>query len=368
MNRSDEHYMRRALQLAARGEGYVEPNPMVGAVVVRDGRIVGQGWHKKFGGPHAEIHALDAAGDQAIGADLYVTLEPCCHHGKTPPCTDRIIRSGICRIVVAIGDPNPLVAGKGIALLRDAKIQVDCGVLSEEASYLIAPFRKLITTQRPYVISKWAMTADGKIATQGGESKWITSEDAREHSHRYRGRIDAILVGIGTVLADNPRLEAKKPARRTPVRIVLDSELKTPVDCHLVATARSTPTLIAFCRPNELKIDALQSAGCELLHLPADGGGHVSIDSLLTELGRRKLTSLLVEGGAQVHGAFLQANAIDSLRLYMAPRLFGGDNAPGPFAGVGAARIADSCTFKLRQTLVIGDDLFVEYRKGVSAD
>src|SRR5262245_2742469 len=240
----DGIWMCHALVLAERGRGVVEPNPLVGAVVVREDTLIGEGWHQRYGGPHAEIHALQAAGEAARGATLYVTLEPCCHHGKTPPCTDAILRAGIARVVAAMRDPFPQVSGRGAELLRAVGVAVEMGLCEEAARRLNAPYLTLLTQQRPYVHLKWAMTLDGKIATRTGDSKWISSEASRRRVHELRGRVDGILVGSGTVLADDPLLTARPPGTRIATRIVLDSQGRTPPTCRLAATAREVPTLV----------------------------------------------------------------------------------------------------------------------------
>src|SRR6516165_11597427 len=242
---TDADFMARALELAERGRGYVEPNPLVGAVVVRDGKIIGEGWHQHYGEAHAEVYALAAAGEPAQGATLYVSLEPCCHHGKTPPCTDAVLRAGIRRVVAAMPDPFPAVAGKGAEQLRQAGVPVEFGVGETEARRLNAPYLKLLATGWPWVHAKWAMSLDGKIATRSGDSRWISNETSRRRVHELRGRMDAIIAGIGTVLADNPQLTARPPGPRTPARIVLDSQGRIPDDAIVVQSARITPTIIA---------------------------------------------------------------------------------------------------------------------------
>ncbi len=241
----DETWMRKAVELAERGRGHVEPNPLVGAIIVRDGRAVGEGWHQQYGQAHAEVNALAAAGDAAHGATLYVTLEPCCHHGKTPPCTDAVLHAGIARVVAALADPFPLVAGQGAARLRSAGVAVEFGVCADLARRQNAPYLKLLAAGRPYIHAKWAMTLDGKIATRTGDSQWISSDASRRVVHELRGRMDGILVGIGTALADDPLLTARPPGPRTATRVILDAQARLPLDCRLVRTAREVPTLIA---------------------------------------------------------------------------------------------------------------------------
>jgi diaminohydroxyphosphoribosylaminopyrimidine deaminase/5-amino-6-(5-phosphoribosylamino)uracil reductase len=341
---TDADWMQRALKLAERGRGYVEPNPLVGAVIVRDGHLMGEGWHQRYGQAHAEVNALAAAGEAARGATLYVTLEPCCHHGKTPPCTEAVLRGGISRVVAAMPDPFPAVAGKGTEHLRQAGVQVDVGLGEVEARRLNAPYLKLVTTGRPYVHAKWAMTLDGKIATRTGDSRWISNDASRRRVHELRGRMDAILTGIGTVLADNPQLTARPPGPRTPVRVVLDSQGRISADCTLVQTAGTTPTLIATTErmPAEER-SKLLAAGCEVLAWPGVGG-RVDVAALLAELGRRCFTNVLVEGGSAVFGSLRDSDAVDEFHVFIAPRLAGGVGAPGPMAGRGVEKMADALT------------------------
>jgi diaminohydroxyphosphoribosylaminopyrimidine deaminase/5-amino-6-(5-phosphoribosylamino)uracil reductase len=322
--------MRLALNLAERGRGWVEPNPLVGAVVVRDLEKVGEGWHQKFGEAHAEVNALAQAGAKARGATLYVTLEPCCHHGKTPPCTEAIIAAGIKRVVAAMGDPFPQVAGGGLAKLRAAGIEVEVGVLEAEARRLNAPYLTLVTRKRPYVHAKWAMTLDGKIATRTGESKWISGEESRRRVHELRGRMDAIIVGAGTVRADNPLLTARPAGPRTATRIVLTRSGNIPHDCQLMDTFRQVPVMIAGPNEEEMRFLGLDYVKAE------------SIPALLAELGRRRFTNVLVEGGADVLGGFHDAWLIDEVHVFIAPILAGGSAALGPVGGPGVRRIRDA--------------------------
>jgi len=341
MSQTDRAWMEHALALAERGRGRVEPNPLVGAVVVCDGRQVGEGWHERFGAAHAETNALAQAGEMARGGTLYATLEPCCHHGKTPPCTEVIIHAGIRRVLAAMQDPFPEVAGKGAAELLAAGIAVELGLCEREARRLNAPYLTLLGG-RPYVHAKWAMTLDGKIATRSGDSKWISGPAARRRVHELRGRMDAIVVGVGTALADNPHLTVRPPGPRTPCRIVLDSHGRLPVDSHLVTTANETPTLIATAGPLPVeRARPLQAAGCKLLPLRA---AHEQPDvvALLDEIGRRRWTNILVEGGSAVLGSFRDAGAIDEVHVFIAPRLLGGSESRSPIAGRGANTIADA--------------------------
>ena len=356
---SDFQWMRRALKLAERGRGCVEPNPLVGAVVVRDGQLVGEGWHQRYGEAHAEIHALAAAGEAAQGATLYVTLEPCCHHGKTPPCTDAVLRAGIRRVVAAMPDPFPAVAGKGAEQLRQAGVTVEFGVGEAEARRLNAPYLKLLATGRPWVHVKWAMTLDGKIATRSGDSRWISNEASRRRVHELRGRMDAIVAGIGTVLADNPQLTVRPPGPRTPTRIILDSQGRIHDDAIVIRTARVTPSILAATeRMPQAKRAALQSHGCEVLILP-DHHGRVSVDALLRELGRRRFTNVLVEGGSGVFGAFFDAAALDEMHVFIAPRLIGGATATSAVGGVGVQHMTEALRLAEWTHEILDSDLYI---------
>jgi diaminohydroxyphosphoribosylaminopyrimidine deaminase/5-amino-6-(5-phosphoribosylamino)uracil reductase len=355
----DSASMSHALELAERGRGYVEPNPLVGAVVVREGQIVGEGWHQRYGEAHAEVHALAAAGEAARGSTLYVTLEPCCHHGKTPPCTDAVLRAGISRVVAAMLDPFPAVAGKGAELLRQAGVAVEVGVGEAAARRLNAPYLKLLATGKPWVHAKWAMTLDGKIATRSGDSRWISNEASRRRVHELRGRMDAIVAGIGTVLADNPQLTVRPPGPRTPARIILDSQGRIHEDAIVVQTARSTPTILAATDrlPASMRA-ALQSHGCEVLILPAHQN-RVSVAALLAELGQRRFTNVLVEGGSGVFGAFLDASAIDEYHVFIALRLVGGAMATPAIGGVGVQHITEAPRLREWTHEIIDGDLYV---------
>ncbi len=349
--------MRRALDLAERGRGFVEPNPLVGAVVVRDGQLVGAGWHQKFGEAHAEVHALAEAGEAAGGATLYVTLEPCCHQGKTPPCTDTILCSGVRRVLAAMLDPFPRVAGGGFATLRAAGIEVEVGLCEPAARRLNAPYLTLLAQGRPYVHAKWAMTLDGKIATRTGHSQWISNEASRRRVHELRGRMDAILVGIGTVRADNPQLTARPPGPRLATRIILDSTARLPLDSHLVTTARSIPTLIVTGdhAPSVARSE-LAARGVEVLALP---GERPAPSALLAELGRRRMTNLLVEGGGEVLGSFFDAGLIDEVHVFLAPRLIGGATARSPLEGTGVATMAEALALADWRVEMLEGDLYV---------
>jgi diaminohydroxyphosphoribosylaminopyrimidine deaminase/5-amino-6-(5-phosphoribosylamino)uracil reductase len=360
MSSFDEQMLRRALELAEKGRGHVEPNPLVGAVLVKDGRVIGEGWHERFGAAHAEVTALAAAGAASRGATLYVTLEPCCHHGKTPPCTDALMGAGVARVVAAMADPFPQVCGQGAAQLRGAGISIEVGLLEAEARRLNAPYLKLLATGRPYVHAKWAMTLDGKIASRSGDSKWISNEASRRLVHQLRGRMDAIIIGIGTALADDPLLTARPPGPRTACRVVLDSHGRLPLSCQLAATARETPTLVVTASPADTAgAAALRAAGCEVLCLQASKAGRPGVDDLLQELGRRRFTNILVEGGSEVLGSFLDARAIDEVHVFLGPRLLGGKQARSAAEGQGVATIAEALPFLIERLEMIDGDCYL---------
>jgi diaminohydroxyphosphoribosylaminopyrimidine deaminase/5-amino-6-(5-phosphoribosylamino)uracil reductase len=351
--------MRRALELAERGRGFVEPNPLVGAVVVRDGVIVGEGWHRRFGGPHAEVYALGAAGEAARGATLYVTLEPCCHHGKTPPCTDAVIRAALKRVVVAMPDPFPAVAGKGFERLRGAGLEVEVGCEWAAATALNLPYLTLLQLERPYVHAKWAMSLDGRIATRTGDSKWISGEESRAHAHRLRGRVDAIVVGSRTVLADDPLLTARPSGPRVAGRIVLTCAGMLPQGSRLLQTLDAAPVIVATLAGRGADS---RRRGCEVIELPEENG-RPSAAALVRELGARRMTNILVEGGAGVLGSFHDADLIDELHIYIAPKLIGGDAAIAPVGGAGLASVGGArrpIVFRSEETF--GDDRYVNAR------
>jgi diaminohydroxyphosphoribosylaminopyrimidine deaminase / 5-amino-6-(5-phosphoribosylamino)uracil reductase len=356
MASDDQFWMRRALAEAGRGRGGVEPNPMVGAVVVRDGRAVGVGHHARFGGPHAEVVALEAAGDSARDATLYVTLEPCCHSGKTPPCTEAVLAARIRRVVAAMADPFPKVAGGGLARLAAAAVEVEVGLLEDEARRLNAPYLKRLATGRPYVIAKWAMTLDGKTAVASGDSRWISGPRSRSLVHEVRGRMDAIAVGIGTALADDPELTARPPGPRTAARVVLDSAARLPLDGRLARTARDVPVWLAVTdRAPPDRRAALAALGCEVIAFP--GPDPVPIGPLLEELGRRGATNLLVEGGGRVLGSFLDAGQVDAVDVYIAPIVAGGSGDFTPARGLGCERMADALRLDRHEVSWIDGDL-----------
>lgn len=319
---NDVAAMRRALELAGRGRGFIEPNPPVGAVVASaTGRILSEGWHARFGGPHAEIVALRAAGVAAQGATLYVTLEPCSHHGKTPPCTEAILAAGVNRVVIGCQDPFPAVAGSGIRMLQAAGLDVHVGLLADEARRLIAAFHRLVVDRRPWVIAKWAMTMEGLMAAPPGAQRWISSPASRRLVHELRGRMDAIAVGIGTVLADDPLLTPRPPGPRRPLRVVLDRRARLPLGTKLAGTARESPVLVAVGPEAEPdRIQSLEAAGCEVWQSAARESEGMLRD-LLGELGRRNCSNLLLEAGPELLQGFLAADLVDEVWLFVAPAL-----------------------------------------------
>jgi len=357
----DEKYMKRAIELAKRALGRTSPNPVVGAVIVQDGQIVGEGYHLLAGTPHAEIHALLKAGERAKGGTLYVTLEPCCHHGKTPPCVDAIIASGIRRVVAAVEDPNPQVSGQGIAKLRSAGIEVEVGVLREEAGRANEFFFKFITTGLPFVAVKTAMTLDGKIATRTGDSRWITGETARRFVHELRNIYDAVLVGVGTVIKDNPMLNTRLNVenKRDPIRIILDGKLEIPMDSQVVLTANHQYTLVVTSRKVDAgRITVLEETGVEVLQV-GDNPEEIPLGPLLKELARLGITSILVEGGGQVNASFFEAGLVDKVYWFVAPKICGGKRAPTPVEGTGVEVMDEAIRLKQVQLEQFDDDILI---------
>lgn len=361
--------MKTALELAARARGRTSPNPMVGACVVKDGKIAGCGFHRRAGAPHAEVQALQDAGEQARGATLYVNLEPCCHHGRTGPCTEAVIQAGIARVVVAMADPNPLVAGKGIGALQDAGVEVTPGVLEDEARELNEVFIKYITTGLPFVVAKAAVSLDGKIATRTGRSKWITGEAARAYGHRLRDWYDAIMVGIGTVLADDPSLTTRLPGGggRDPVRVIVDSQARTPLKARVLTQSSGAATLIATTAGAPLaRVELLRQAGAKVL--VAGAGPRVDLAGLLKILVQEGITSVLIEGGAAVHGSALAERIVDKAAWFIAPKIIGGREAPGAVGGEGVNDPSEAAELERLKISRLGPDLCVEgylkYRGG----
>ena len=362
MNETHSTLMNRALALAQQGKGRTSPNPLVGAVIVNDGKIVGEGYHQKAGGPHAEIHALKAAGENAKGGTLYVNLEPCCHMGQTPPCTDAIIQAGIKHVYASHLDPNPKVAGKGIKQLEEAGIEVHVGLCSEAAEKLNEVFIKHVTTGFPFVILKIAMSLDGKIATSTGESQWITSPASRQRGHEIRDEVDAILVGIGTVLNDNPVLTTRLPNKqgKDPTRIVLDSHGRTPTSAKIFNPESDADVIIVVTPQASMgNIAQLKISGAEVIVIPAKDR-QVCFKTLLDTLGSRDITSILIEGGGKVNTTALRLGIVDKVMCFIAPKFIGGKEAPGVLDGEIIANLTDAPELKRKTITEFDCDLLIE--------
>lgn len=410
---TDEDYMRRALELAMRGSGWANPNPLVGAVVVRDGRIIGEGWHQAFGGPHAERQALADCcrrGEDPQGSTVYVTLEPCCHTGKTPPCTEALIEAGVSRVVMGAQDPNPRVSGGGVAQLEEAGIEVVRGVLEDECEEANKPFFHYIKTGKPYVTLKYAMTLDGKIATRSGKSKWITGPEARRHVHEGRQRNAAIMVGVNTVIKDDPLLTCRlgefeeklqdfgssaekdfedqlerelaeeefayeqvsqddsegqeaecsfrlKPSN--PIRIVCDTHLRTPLDSQVVKTAAAIPTYIATAESDLNKHMPYREQECDIIVVP-EAAGHIDLEALMEKLGAMGIDSVIVEGGSEINWSVLAYDAVQKVQAYIAPKIFGGAKAPSPVAGFGVEAPKYAIGLSDPRIVPLGSDVLIE--------
>ena len=371
----EEKYMRRAIELAKKGSGHVNPNPLVGAVIVRDGEIIGEGYHECYGQLHAERNAIANAkkrGNSLEGSTIYVTLEPCCHYGKTPPCTEAIIEEKIARVVVGSDDPNPLVSGKGFQMLREKGIEVIPHFLKEECDAMNHVFFHYIRTGTPYVAMKYAMTMDGKIACYTGDSKWVTGEESRAHVQTLRNHYKGIMAGIGTVLADDPMLNCRIEGGKDPIRIITDSHLRIPMDSQLVRTAGQQPLIVA-CLPDadEEKAAQLQEKGVEVLRIPGvttaditeEQKEVISLPVLMKELGARKIDGILLEGGGQLNESAFQAGIVDRIYCYIAPKIFGGAQAKTPVEGQGLTRAADAWQFNRIGMQEFGQDILLEYEK-----
>jgi diaminohydroxyphosphoribosylaminopyrimidine deaminase/5-amino-6-(5-phosphoribosylamino)uracil reductase len=367
---TDRAHLARAIELARNGDGAVKPNPVVGAVVARDGEILGEGWHERFGAAHAEVNAIEACGLANLeGATLYVSLEPCCHEGKTPPCTEAIVQSGIRRVVVGSDDPTEKASGRGLGILRDEGIEVVMvdGELATHARLLNQAFRKHARVGRPWVLFKSAMTLDGKVATRAGDSKWISGEDSRNLAHRWRASVDAVVVGIGTALADDPQLTARPgglpaEAERQPRRVVFDSLARIPPTSQLVAAAAQVPLTIVVSRAAaRADTDALEAAGVQVLVATGENEP-ARVRSALDQLGAEGISAVLLEGGPHLAGAFLDAGEIDEIRLFLAPLLLGGRTARDPLEGEGVERIDQALRALTFDCERIGEDLLISAR------
>jgi diaminohydroxyphosphoribosylaminopyrimidine deaminase/5-amino-6-(5-phosphoribosylamino)uracil reductase len=367
---TDRTHLARAIELAAKGTGTVKPNPVVGAVVARDGEVLGEGWHERYGGAHAEVNAIEACGMKELGdATLYISLEPCCHEGKTPPCTDAILQAGIRRVVVASDDPSEKASGRGLGILRDEGVEVVLadGELAASARLLNQAFRKHARVARPWVLFKSAMTLDGKVATRSGDSQWISGEASRDLAHRWRASVDAVVVGIGTALADDPQLTARPSGLPTdadaqPKRVVFDSLARLSPSSQLAVAAAEVPLIVIVSRAApRAEIDALEAAGAQVLVATGENEP-ARVRSGLDQLGALGVTSVLLEGGPHLAGAFLDAGEIDELRLFLAPLLLGGSAARDPLEGEGVERISEALhalTFNCKR---VGEDILISAR------
>jgi diaminohydroxyphosphoribosylaminopyrimidine deaminase/5-amino-6-(5-phosphoribosylamino)uracil reductase len=359
MIREDEHWMRKVLRLAEKGRGRTSPNPMVGAVLVKNGNVVGKGYHAKAGEDHAEIVALQQAREEAKGAVLYLNLEPCTHYGKTPPCTPQVIQSKVKRIVIGMEDPNPLVKGRGVEALKKAGIEVELGILEKECRRLNEAFCKYILKKEPFVILKVAATLDGKIATRNGDSKWISGEASRYLVHQLRDQVDGVIVGIGTVLKDDPELTARIRKGRDPYRIILDSQCKTPEEAKVIGTSPSKTIIASTPIAPKDRIEKLKKKGAQVLLLDSKAG-KINLKSCLSKLGEIGMMSLMVEGGSQVNGSFLDEGLIDKFLLFLSPKMMGDPQALGIFGGRGVSSLQEVIALKEMKTRRVGKDILLE--------
>lgn len=360
MSPSNEKYMKRALSLARKGIGKTSPNPAVGCVIVKNGTIVGEGWHQKAGGPHAEIHALRMAGDAARGADVYVTLEPCCHSGKTPPCSDALITAGVAKVYAAMADPNPKVNGGGLAALERAGIRTECGLLAESALDINRPFVKYVTTGLPHVTYKCAMTLDGKIATYMGESRWISGPESRRLVHRLRSRCDGVMVGVDTIIADDPQLTVRHVKGRDPWRIIVDSTLRTPESVNVLSGSKGRNTIIATTEQNpRIHLRYLQ-CGVTIL-VCRERNGRVDLEDALRQLGSMNIQSILLEGGSRLAGEALRQGLVDECLFFYAPKVIGSDGF-SPLAITGVASMEQALMFTNVTVKRLGADIVVAAR------
>lgn len=358
----DERFMERAIELARKGEGYTSPNPLVGAVIVKENRIIGEGYHEYFGGSHAEVNALKNAMESVNGATMYVTLEPCSHYGKTPPCANEIVKKGISRVIIGMKDPNPLVAGKGMNILEENGIEVELGVLEKEVKKLNEIFIKYITTKKPFCILKTAMTLDGKIATYTGDSRWITNEYSRQHVHELRHRVSSIMVGIGTVLADDPMLTTRLLERkgRDPIRIIIDTKGRIPLEAKALNLKSKAKTIIAVTeKVKKSKLIALKEKGAEVIITPLKNE-KVDLKFLMEKIAAMGIDSILIEGGAGLNFSVLNEDIIDKVITFVAPKIIGGENAKTPVGGDGLALMQGAISLKDIRVKRFNDDIMIE--------
>lgn len=355
-----EAYMKLAIEEAKKGEGFTNPNPMVGAVIVKDGRIISKDYHRKYGEYHAERNAILNCKEDMHGAELYVTLEPCCHYGKTPPCTEIIIESGIKKVYIGAMDKNSLVAGKGAAILREHGIEVAEGICEKECQELNKVFFHYIQTKTPYVVMKYAMTADGKIATHTGASKWITGEMARERVQKSRHTYMGIMAGVNTVLMDDPKLTCRIEGMKSPIRIICDTHLRTPLSAQVVQTASEVPTIIATIIEEEEKKKPYTDLGCQVWTVPADKT-HIDLKALMKKAGEAGIDSILLEGGGTLNYSALKSGIVQAVEMYIAPKIFGGELAKTPVEGQGIAKVADAFELKNPKIEQIEQDILITW-------
>ena len=371
-NEEDKKYMEMALSLAEKGLGHVNPNPMVGAVIVKDGKAIARGWHRKYGALHAETDALSSCKENPSGATMYVTLEPCCHFGKQPPCTSAIIEAGIAKVAVAMLDPNPLVAGRGVEILRESGIEVVTGLFEERARYLNRVFIKFITEHRPWVTMKYAMTIDGRIAAASGDSKWVSCEESRRLANEMRGRYMGIMAGKGTVMADNPMLNCRTDGMRQPARIIADSKASIPEDSAIALSAGEYQTILAHtCAAPSEKLEILRGCGIKTMECPPSPDGRTDINALLQKLGEAGIDSVFVEGGAELNWSIASRDLADEYFIFIAPKIIGGSMAKGPAGGRGITRMRDAVQLKTASAIPCGTDWLVHgfaARHGAYAD
>lgn len=355
----NEEYMKLAMEMAEKGAGKVNPNPMVGAIIVKDGRVIGRGYHKQYGRNHAEVNAFESLLDNPEGATIYVTLEPCSHYGKTPPCVDKIIKNKISKVVIGALDPNPIVRGRGISALKEAGIEVVTGVLEEECKKLNEIFMKYIIEKKPFVVLKTAMTLDGKIATESGESKWITSEESRQDVHKLRNKLASIMVGVDTVIKDNPELTCRLEGGRNPIRIIVDSKLKIPMDANVIMDNLSHTIIATTEFADKTKIVSLEKLGVKILIIKSKNE-RVDLQDLMIKLGKLNIDSVLLEGGSTLTFSALEENIVDKIQFYISPKIIGGKNSKTPVGGKGIKKISDAIKLENMTVRYIGIDLLIE--------
>ncbi|MPQ44095.1 bifunctional diaminohydroxyphosphoribosylaminopyrimidine deaminase/5-amino-6-(5-phosphoribosylamino)uracil reductase RibD [Clostridium tarantellae] len=356
----DKKYMKLAIELAKKGEGNVNPNPLVGAIIVKDNKVISTGYHEHYGGNHAEVNAFNNAKEDVSGATLYVTLEPCSHYGKTPPCAQRIIKEKIKKVVIGCIDFNPIVSGNGVRILKEAGIEVITNVLEEECKKINEIFNKYIVKKKPFIVMKWAMSLDGKIATYTGESKWISGEASRQQVHKLRNKVTAIMVGVDTVIKDNPLLTCRVENGKNPIRIIVDSNLRTPIGCNIVATSKEIKTIITTKKSvNKNKAILLQEKGVEIIYTK-EKENKVDLNDLMCILGEMKIDSILLEGGATLNFSALQCGIVDKVQVYISPKVIGGEQSKTPIEGKGIKFLKDAFKLKDMTFSYVDEDIFIE--------